>query len=141
MLDRILIAAVIAGAGVAAYRLLLMTQHWRAVRGSQMIANVAKPALLVFTSPTCAPCKLQQIPIIDKLLPEWNDQVELRIVDVTVEPDMASQFAIWSVPTTIVLDSSKRVVAINQGVAGENKLRTQMKSALEPSAQDESFSI
>ncbi len=141
MLDRVLIAAVVIGAGVVAYRVLLMTQHARVSRTSRAIQTLARPALFVFTSPTCAPCKLQQIPIINKLLPEWGDRVELRIIDVTVEPEMASQFAIWSVPTTVVLDSNQRVVAINQGVAGEAKLRGQMLGALEANAPDETFSI
>ncbi len=142
MLDRIVIAAVLVGAGVVAYRVLLLTQARRAATGSRALATaVARPALLVFTSPTCAPCKLQQLPIIDRLWPEWGDRVELRIVDVTVEPDMAAEFGIWSLPTTIVLDSSRQVVAINQGIANEKKLRTQITSALEPSAPDQNFSI
>ncbi|MGB8647872.1 MAG: thioredoxin family protein [Anaerolineae bacterium] len=142
MLERALIAAVLVGAGVIAYRVLLMTQQRRAATGSRALATTAaRPALLVFTSPTCAPCKLQQLPIIDRLLPEWGERVELRIVDVTVEPDTASQFGIWSLPTTIVLDSSQQVIAINQGVASEKKLRTQIQGALEPSAPDQTFSI
>lgn len=141
MLDRILIAAVVIGAGVVAYRVLLAAQRVSAARGAHAISTATRPALLVFTSPTCAPCKLQQIPIIHGLLPEWDGQVELRIVDVTVEPDLASQFAIWSVPTTVVLDSSGRVVAINQGVAGETKLRGQVQDALTIAAPDETFSI
>ncbi len=141
MLDRILIAAVVIGAGVAAYRVLLMTQHVRIARSSRTIEAPARPALFVFTSPTCAPCKLQQIPIITKLLPEWGERVELRIIDVTVEPEMASQFAIWSVPTTVLLDSNQRVVAINQGVASEAKLRGQIQGALAANTTDQTFSI
>ncbi len=141
MLDRVLIAAVVIGASFVAYRVLLMTQHARVSRTSRAIQAPPRPALIVFTSPTCAPCKLQQIPIINKLLSEWGDRVELRIIDVTVEPEMASQFAIWSVPTTVVLDTNQRVVAINQGVAGEAKLRRQVQDALESGAPDEAFSI
>jgi hypothetical protein len=37
---------------------------------------------------------------------------------------------VWSVPTTIVLDRGRNVIAINQGVAGEHKLREQFEKTL-----------
>jgi thioredoxin-like negative regulator of GroEL len=85
--------------------------------------------VLVFTSPTCAPCKLQQLPIIDRILVDWRDKIEVEIIDVTEQPDAAAQYGVWSLPTTIVLDAQRQVIAINQGVAHEKKLRDQLASA------------
>ena len=129
MWERILIAAVIVVIGVLAYRLLLRMQQQRAARGSNRRAATGRSVLLAFTSPTCAPCKLQQLPIIDRVLVDWHDKIEVDVIDVTENPEVAAQYGVWSLPTTIVLDAQRRVIAINQGVAHEKKLREQLASA------------
>ncbi len=129
MWDRILLAIVIAGMGVLAYQVFLRAQRRRAVRGSLDRAATGRSAMLVFTSPTCAPCKLQQLPIIDRVLADWRDKIEVEIIDITENPDVAAQYGVWSLPTTIVLDTQRAVVAINRGVAQEYKLREQLASA------------
>jgi thioredoxin-like negative regulator of GroEL len=47
---------------------------------------------------------------------------------VTQQPELAAQYGVWSLPTTIVLDMQGKVVAVNQGVAAEYKLRAQLAS-------------
>ncbi len=128
MLERIVIAVALIGLGILAYRWLLSTQHRAAVLAASRGTALGQPALLIFTSPTCAPCKLQQMPIVDRLMMEWRDQVELRVIDVTEQPETAARYSVWSLPTTIVLDAAGRVQAINQGVASETKLREQFET-------------
>ncbi len=128
MFERILLAAVIVVLGVLAYRGILLVQRRRVARRSRERAVTGRSGLLVFTSPTCAPCKLQQLPIIERILLDWRDKIEVEIVDVTQQPDVAAQYGVWSLPTTIVLDAQHSVVAINQGVAAEHKLRAQLLS-------------
>jgi thioredoxin-like negative regulator of GroEL len=129
MWERILTAIVIAGAGVLAYWLALQVQRRRAARGSLARAATGRAAVLAFTSPTCAPCKLQQLPILDRILLDWRDRIEVEIVDVTAKPELAAQYGVWSLPTTIVLDAQRKVTAINQGVAPERRLREQIARA------------
>jgi len=129
MWERILIAIAIAGLGVLAYQLTLQAQRRRAARGSLERAAAGRVALLVFTSPTCAPCKLQQLPIVDRIRLDWHDKIEVEIVDVTEKPEAAAQYGVWSLPTTIVLDAQRKVIAINQGVAHEHRLREQIARA------------
>jgi len=129
MWERILIAVVIVGVSMLAYRLFLLMQRQRAARGSLDRAATGRTAVLVFTSPTCAPCKLQQLPILDRIMVDWRDKIEMEIIDVTEKPDVAAQYGVWSLPTTIVLDAQRQVIAINQGVAHEHKLREQIASA------------
>lgn len=129
MWERILIAIAIVGLGVLAYQLFLQAQRRRATRGSLDRPATGRAAVLVFTSPTCAPCKLQQLPIIDRILLDWRDRIDVEIVDITAEPDMAVRYGVWSLPTTIVLDAQRKVIAINQGVAYEHELREQLASA------------
>ena len=122
-------AIAIVGAGVLVYRLTLQVQRRRAARGSLDRAATGRAAVLAFTSPTCAPCKLQQLPIIDRILLDWHDKIDVEIVDVTAKPEVAAQYGVWSLPTTIVLDAQRRVIAINQGVAPEHRLREQIARA------------
>jgi thioredoxin 1 len=129
MWERILMAIVIVGAGVLVYRLAVQAQRRRAARGARDRAVTGRAAVLAFTSPTCAPCKLQQLPIIDRILLDWHDKIEVEIVDVTVRPEVAAQYGVWSLPTTIVLDAQRKVIAINQGVAHEHRLREQIARA------------
>ncbi len=131
MFERILLAVLISGAGLIAYRGLLWYQRRRAAQGSSRSGGTGRSRLLVFTSPTCAPCKLQQLPIVDRILLDCRDKIEVDVIDVTVRPEVASQYGVWSLPTTIVLDASRKVVAINQGVAHERKLREQLERAAE----------
>ena len=125
MLERLVVSIFLVGAGIVAYQGLLFTQQRWARVGSRRDAHTGRSALLVFTSPTCAPCKLQQLPIVERLMVDWRDKIDVDVVDVSERPEVAAQYGVWSVPTTIVLDRQRNVIAINQGVAGERKLREQ----------------
>ena len=129
MSDRIIVALVLIVAGVIAYRLVLLIQQRAVSHRAQAGDRIDRAALLVFTSPTCAPCKLQQVPIINRLMGEWSDRIDVRLIDVTEQPEVAQQYGVWSLPTTIVLKADRSVVAINQGVAHEKKLRGQFEQA------------
>ena len=134
MFERIVISMALMGAGIAAYQLVLRTQQrWAAVGSKGDGRRTGRSTLLVFTSPTCAPCKLQQLPIVNRLLVEWSDRIETRVIDVTEQPEVAQQYGVWSLPTSIVLKADRSVVAINQGVAHERKLREQLERAAEAS--------
>ncbi len=129
MLERILIAIALVVVGVLAYRALLWSQQRKVTRRAQTQVAASRATLLVFTSPTCAPCKLQQLPIVNRLMPDWNEQIDLQVIDVTEQPEIAQQYGVWSLPTSIVLKADRSVVAINQGVAHEKKLRQQLEQA------------
>jgi thioredoxin-like negative regulator of GroEL len=132
MLERIVIAAALVLVGVLTYVLFLRWQRRRVNQQSNRRAATGRSGLLVFTSPTCARCKLQQLPIIDRVLLDWRDKIEVDLIDVTEQPDVAAQYGVWSLPTTIVLDADRKVVAINQGVALEKKLCEQIARTFEP---------
>ena len=129
MWERILMAIAIVGLGALSYRLFLRAQRRRATRGSLDRVATGRAAVLIFTSPMCAPCKLQQLPIIDRIMVDWHDKIEVEIIDVTEQPEAAVQYGVWSLPTTIVLDAQRKVIAINQGVAREHRLREQLARA------------
>ena len=127
MVERLAETLALIALGMLAYAALLALQKRHANRLAPHAVPAGRPALLVFTSPTCAPCKLQQLPIVERLWRDWGDRLDLRVVDVVEQPEVAAQFGVWSLPTTIVLDASQRVVAINPGVAGPGRLVEQFR--------------
>ena len=70
------------------------------------------------------------MPIVNRLMADWGDGIDLDMIDVAERPEAASQYGVWSVPTTIVLDAQRNVVGINQGVTSERKLQEQFENAL-----------
>jgi len=129
MIERIVIALAVVAIFLIAYQGLLRMQRRRVARGSKRDGRTGRSALLVFTSPTCAPCKLQQLPIVNRVLVDWRDKIDYELIDVAERPEAATQYGVWSVPTSIVLDAQRQVIAINQGVVFEKKLREQLAKA------------
>ena len=57
--------------------------------------------LVMFTSPTCMPCKIVK-PTVERLVSERNYDVET--VDIFRSPDVATDFGVMSTPTWILVD-------------------------------------
>ena len=60
--------------------------------------------LVMFTSPTCAPCKMVK-PTVDRLVEERGYTV--RYVDIFAQPDVAEDMGVMATPTWVLLDSSE----------------------------------
>jgi thioredoxin 1 len=89
-------------------------------------AATGVPTLLYFGADYCAPCKHQQTPIVDTLVSKWGDTVVVKKYDVTQHPELAGQYKVLTLPTTVVLDSRGQVVHINYGVTPQAKLEAQL---------------
>ena len=100
MFDRMVLAVIVIVAGIAAFQLLLFAQRRWVLNRSRREAGVGRAALLVFTSPTCAPCKLQQLPIIDHILADWRDKIEVEIVD--IDTRILHALHIWTIELYLV---------------------------------------
>jgi thiol-disulfide isomerase/thioredoxin len=86
----------------------------------------AAPTVLFFTGEACTICHTAQRPALDLLAEEWRERVEVREVDIAVEPELARRYRVMSLPTTIVLDAGGQVTAINAGFASADRLRDQL---------------
>lgn len=85
------------------------------------------PAILYFTTPTCAPCKTVQRPAIERLKTQMGDCLQVIEVDASARPDLADSWGILSVPTTFIIDSRGRPRRVNHGLASAEKLLSQIE--------------
>ncbi len=137
MLERTLILLIVTlcfGAGYVALRIL----HARRLRALQAqgagadTSPVAEfvasgPALLYFTTDSCAQCRFQQTPILQQLQAQVA-ALPVVTLDATQRLDLARYFGILTVPSTVLLDGRHMPIAINHGVAPLQKLQLQVEN-------------
>jgi thioredoxin-like negative regulator of GroEL len=135
----LLLAPLIALAVVGAAALFLQVQ-----RGGQrdLVGSVVEtphitrklPSILYFTGESCTICHTAQKPALRTLASGLGDTIEIREIDIAVEPALARQYRVMSLPTTIVLDGSGQITDINVGFATGETLRRQLVDAGMPVA-------
>jgi len=76
--------------------------------------------VMLFTSPSCAPCKTMK-PRVINLCEEEN--VDLLISDIVELPNDITKYMLRSVPTTILFDSEDKEITRFIGIAAEETLR------------------
>ena len=87
-----------------------------------------RATLVAFSTPSCAACHTAQAPalrVVEQTV--GSDCLRLVSVDAARQPDVAHAFGILTVPSTVVLASTGRVLAINHGFAPHEKLTAQIK--------------
>lgn len=119
--------AIVAG-GIVFYRLANRALLAR-LRGRRLGLEAIRPgvpAILYFTTPSCAPCKTIQRPALARLQARLGDCLQVIEVDASVRTDLADYWGVLSVPTTFVIDSRGRPRCVNHGVASAGKLLRQI---------------
>lgn len=92
------------------------------------------PSILYFTGEACTICHTAQKPALNTLSTGIGAGIEIREVDIAVEPDLARRYRVMSLPTTIVLDGAGQITEINVGFASPDTLRRQLVDAGMPVA-------
>ena len=132
MIERLLLTLFLFAVGIAVYRLYCRRQMRCAEAQSQvdplLIDRVPGiPTIVYFTTPTCAPCRLQQTPVLDRLMADMGaDGMRLIRVDATVDPDAAARWGVFSVPTLFVLDQAGQPRKVFNGVVGLEQLKQEL---------------
>lgn len=80
-----------------------------------------KPVLVDFSAVWCLPCK-QMKPTIDKLAEEMKESVEVVVVDVDKQEDIATAYKVEAMPTLMLFKKSA-VVWQKVGLTQEDELR------------------
>ena len=127
MIERVLITVLIGAVVFSLYHLWLMTQRRR--------ANVTHPApaapghvrLLYFRSQQCGTCAAQAL-YLEKLDDAHRALVES--IDAVQQPDVARQYNIMTLPTTIIINRNGDVRHINPGLTNPFKLTRQLEDLL-----------
>jgi thioredoxin 1 len=123
--------AIIAG-GMLLYWLLnrMVLARARVQAGRLSLGSRGRPTLLYFSSPTCAPCRTVQRPAIQRLSEMVAGRLEVVEIDASERPDVASQWGVLSVPTTLVIDAQGQPRHVNHGVTPAEKLLSQIQDLL-----------
>jgi thioredoxin 1 len=112
-------------------------RRWLA-RGKQPTAQLeaiglpadGRPVVLGFTGEYCLPCKTQQHPALERLRSQVGEAAHVEEVDALEHAELAGRYGVLTVPTTVVLDDKRGVVAINYGVTPAEKLYQQVQPYL-----------
>lgn len=73
----------------------------------QEVLKSGKKVLVDFWASWCGPCRMLS-PIIDEIAKE-TDKVKVGKVNVDKESDLATQFAVMSIPTLILFENGKPI--------------------------------
>lgn len=87
-----------------------------------------KPALIDFYAEWCGPCKLLS-PVLEELSREYAGKVDIYKINVDEEDDLATYFAIRSIPTLIFVPMSGKLQR-TQGAMGKPQLKEAIENIL-----------
>jgi len=109
----VLAARVVAGARTARARALGPGEVWSALGSTPD----GRPAVVLFTTPSCAECATQRTVL---------EGVRVIEVDASTRPEIAFRVGVLTAPTTAVLGPDGRVRAVNHGFAPAERLAAQL---------------
>ena len=119
---------------VASWAIIRLWSAWklRRLRAAAPLVDLAppgRPAVIAFSTPSCAECHTRQAPALSRLTAALGDQVTVRSLSALEYPDLVQKIGILTVPATVVLDSVGTVRHLNLGYASEVRLREQLAGA------------
>jgi hypothetical protein len=132
--ERVVILLLLALAIIAGWGLLRL---WRGMKLRQLRAAAplaeliptGLPAVVAFSTPTCAECHTRQAPALRRLAATLGDTVTVRSLPALEYPSLVQRIGILTVPATIVLDRDGHVRNLNLGYTSEDRLREQLLHA------------
>jgi thiol-disulfide isomerase/thioredoxin len=138
MIERLLL---LGGVVLAVAVVWLVVRLWRtrrlaALRDTSPLATivpVGRPAVVAFSTPTCAECRTRQAPALARLRAEFGDTISVQTLAATEHPELVDQLGVLTVPATAVVDARGVVRQLNLGFADTARLAAQVR-ALAPLA-------
>lgn len=134
MLERFLILFLLGLAIAAGWGLLRLwraakLRHLRAEAPLSILIPPGRPAVVAFSTPTCAECHTRQAPALARLAASLGDSVTVRSLSALEHLDLVQRIGILTVPATVVLDRDGQVRHLNLGYTSDERLREQVSSA------------
>lgn len=108
-------------------------KYWQMARISRRLSRSTtvstQPTLLYFRSESCTVCPTQAH-YIDTAAQEWNGRIAIQNIDAELEPDKANKYNVFTLPTTIIVDTQGKVREINYGLTQPHKLSQQIQGII-----------
>lgn len=127
MIERLLLTILIAAVALGTY-LLMQAWHKQRIGRVSAVANPL-PLLLYFRGESCAACPTQSR-FVEQVAQQFSSRLQIKTIDAEQEPEVAAAYGIFSLPTTIVMDTSGAVKHINYGLTYPQKLAQQLEKIL-----------
>jgi thiol-disulfide isomerase/thioredoxin len=126
---RLLITVSLLGVGALAF---LLFNRFTLRRAESKVSRLPTyrqdiPAIVYFTTPTCAPCKTYQRPMLRKMQEKMGEWLQVIEIDASTQPELAQEWGVVSVPTTFVIDAKGEPKFVNHGIASAEKLLQQLE--------------
>jgi hypothetical protein len=131
MIERLIILVLVAAAIAAGWALVRLWRAWmvRRLGADTPLAELippGRPAIVAFSTPTCAECRTRQAPALARLSTSLGDGVIVRSLSALEHPDLVDRIGILTVPATVVLDREGHVRSLNLGYASDERLSAQL---------------
>jgi thiol-disulfide isomerase/thioredoxin len=131
--ERLAILAILAVAVAAAW---VLARAWRARRIAALrdraplaaIVPPGRPAVVAFSTPTCAECRTRQEPALARLRAELGDAISVRTIAAAEHAALVAQLGVLTVPATAVVDARGVVRQLNLGFADAARLAAQVRA-------------
>ncbi len=98
-------------------------------------SNASPVCILAFSSADCKQCHQLQAPALRRVQAIHGADVTVVEVDAPAAPELARQYHVLTVPTTVVLDAMGHVHAVNYGFANTQRLLEQVDAILKEMTQ------
>lgn len=95
-----------------------------------MSASQAPVRILAFSSAGCHQCHTMQTPALQRVTEARKYLVSVEEIDAPGSPELTRRYQVLTVPTTVVLDATGRVHAVNYGFANTQRLIEQVDGVL-----------
>jgi len=130
MIERLLLTTFLTLFGLAvflAFRYLHLRRARRVTLATVTVSD--RPVVMYFRSDSCAPCRTQAHYLQD-LEETYGSRLAIQKIDADVNKDLAGQYGVFTLPTTLILDRTGEVQYINYGLTATNKLARQMEKVI-----------
>jgi thioredoxin 1 len=88
--------------------------------------QTGRPMVLDLGSTGCVPCQMMA-PVLKDLAKEYQNKVDIQIVDIYERNDLAEHYRIYAIPTQIFFDQKGQEVYRHEGFLAKETIIQQLK--------------